>query len=84
MPTLTTWSVIMPNHHNDPTITPVLPYRIEDKRPISDRVINKVVPLVGLGGIRERWTTGELGWWIVSAWMLGIGTGGFISWLVAN
>ena len=65
---------------DDPRITPVLPYRTEDKRPIVD----KVAAWVGLGGIRERWTSGELAWWMVSAWMLGIGTGGIISWLVAG
>ena len=59
----------MPNHHNDPKITPVLSYRIEDKRPIIDRV----AAWVGLGGIRERWTTGELGWWMVSAAFLSSG-----------
>ena len=39
---------------------------------------------VGLGGYKERFTRGELAWWMVSAWMLGISTGGFISWLVAS
>ena len=64
----------MPNHHNDPRSTPVLPYLIEDKRPIVD----KVAGWVGLGGIRERWTSGELAWWMMSAWLLGVGTGGII------
>ena len=68
----------MPNHHNDPRTTPVLPYLIEDKRPIVD----KVAGWVGLGGIRERFTRGELAWWMVSAWMLGIATGGFIGMVV--
>ena len=65
---------------DDPRITPVLSYPTEDKRPIVDRV----AAWVGLGGVRERWTTGELFWWMASAWMLGIATGGFISWVVAN
>ena len=64
----------MPTHHNDPRITPVLPYLIVDKRPIVD----KVAGWVGLGGIRERWTSGELAWWMMSAWLLGVGTGGII------
>ena len=59
----------MPNHHNDPRITPVLPYPTEDKRPIVDRV----AAWVGLGGIRERWTSGELAWWMISASFLSSG-----------
>ena len=74
----------MPNHHNDPKITdawgndvhitPTLPYRIEDKRPIVD----KVAGWVGLGGIRERWTNGELAYWMVSAAFLGFGLAAFV------
>ena len=59
----------MPNHHNDPRITPVLPYPTEDKRPIVD----KVAAWIGLGGIRERWTSGVLAWWMISASFLSSG-----------
>jgi hypothetical protein len=52
--------------------------------PIPRTFIDKVTAWVGLGGIRERWTSGELAWWMISAWMLGIGTGGIISWAVAG
>ena len=59
----------MPNHHNDPIITPVLSYRTEDKRPIVD----KVAGWVGLGGVRELWTSGELAWWMMWAAFLSSG-----------
>ena len=64
----------MPNNTFDPRIT----------QPLPRSIIDKAAAWVGLGGIRERWTSGELAWWMVSAWMLGIGTGGIISWLVAG
>ena len=48
------------------------------------RIQRWVGDAVGLGGIHERYTTGELVWWMVSAWLRGGGTGGIISWVVAN
>ena len=53
-------------------------------QPLPRSKMDYVQAWLGLGGIRERWTSGELAWWMVSAWMLGISTGGFISWLVAS
>ena len=47
------------------------------------RVMDWIQRALGLGGIRERFTRGELGWWMATAWMFGIATGGFISWLVS-
>jgi len=58
----------------DPRITPVLPYRREDKRPIVDRVICAI----GLGGVRERFTIGEAVWWTVSVALISSGLTGAV------
>ena len=64
----------------DPKITPVLPYRIEDKRPIVD----KIAAVVGLGGIREQWTSGELAYWMISAAFLSSGLTMLVMMAVTN
>ena len=64
----------MPNNLFDPRIT----------QPLPKSIIDKAAAWAGLGGIRERWTSGELAWWMVTSWLLGVGTGGIISWVVAN
>jgi hypothetical protein len=53
----------MPNNLFDPRIT----------QPLPRSKIDVVAGWVGLGGIRERWTNGELGWWMMSAAFLSSG-----------
>ena len=42
-------------------------------KPIRLGIIDRVAAWVGLGGIRERWTSGELAWWMVSTAFLSSG-----------
>ena len=53
----------MPNNLFDPRIT----------QPLPRSFIDKAAAWVGLGGIRERWTRGELAWWMMSAAFLSSG-----------
>ena len=47
--------------------------RMATTKPIRLGIIDRVAAWVGLGGIRERWTNGELAYWMVSAACLSSG-----------
>ena len=42
-------------------------------QPLPRSKMDYVQAWLGLGGIRERWTSGELAWWMVSAAFLSSG-----------
>ena len=58
-----------------------MPKNLFDSRitqPLPRSFVDKAAAWIGLGGIVQRWTSGELAWWMVTAWLLGVGTGGII------